>query len=72
MPWFIAPELLRHRSFSFSSESARARGEDAFINDVVNDMMFPIAMMSSHTGMQGKQHLAAVLHNLLTFLFCIL
>ncbi len=50
-PKFIAPELLRHRSMSFCSESSRARPIQKMIRAVWDDQASPIEWGANQPGM---------------------
>jgi hypothetical protein len=55
LPWYITPELLRHRSFSFSSASTRAIPVKTMVGRVMNEPAVPIHWGQNQRGMQASE-----------------
>jgi thymidylate synthase ThyX len=57
LPWYITPELLRHRSFSFSSASTRAVPVKTMVGRVVDAPAMPLHWGRNQKGMQADEEL---------------
>lgn len=53
LPWYITPELLRHRQFSFSSRSTRAVPVNLLLKMATEDTCLPVSWGKNQRGMQA-------------------
>lgn len=57
LPWYISPELLRHRCFSFCSASARAVPSWKLLKAVWDDPVVPVYWGLNEPGMQANKEM---------------
>lgn len=55
LPWYITPELLRHRAFSFSSRSTRATPSSVMLKQVRENPCLPLSWGKNQKGMQSSK-----------------
>ena len=58
LPWYITPELLRHRQFSFSSRSTRAVPIKQMLREITNWPTFPPHLGKNKRGMQAGEEIS--------------
>lgn len=66
IPWYITPELLKHRQLSISSRSTRAVPVEIMLKQVLDDMVLPPSFGKNQRGMQAGEELLPVTVECLT------